>query len=206
VVKLFRSPDKKKALEKLRLMAQKLNIKIEDLPKFLEDYADIFMSLSYYKQILDDIEPTLTEFLDTMDLLRENFAMKNNPSLMQTMDMMTTTINELMAAITGRFENFDRGTKHMWDNISAERFRRVEAVIRGYHTTIGGVLCALSVKMDAWSNLFPNMEVGGPGRRADFIMTHPDDRGFGAHAGGAGIEGEKRNDERMRGCLILPTL
>ena len=171
VVKLFRSPDRKKALEKLKLMAQKLNIKIEDLPKFIEDYADIFMSLSYYKQILDDIEPTITEFLDTMDLLRQNFAMKNNQSLMQTMDMMTTTINELMAAITGRFENFDRGTKHMWDNISAERFRRVEAVIRGYHTTIGGVLCALSVKMDAWSNLFPNMEVGGPGRRAEFIMT-----------------------------------
>ena len=152
-------------------MAQKLNIKVEDLPKFIEDYADIFMSLSYYKNILDDIEPTITEFLDTMDLLRQNFAMKNNPSLMSTMDMMTTTINELMAAITGRFENFDRGTKHMWDNISAERFRRVEAVIRGYHTTIGGVLCALSVKMDAWGNLFPNMEVGGPGRRAEFIMT-----------------------------------
>ncbi|HAD87057.1 MAG TPA: hypothetical protein DCG48_06810, partial [Rhodospirillaceae bacterium] len=67
--------------------------------------------------------------------------------------------------------NFDRGTKHMWDNISAERFRRVEAVIRGYHTTIGGVLCALAVKMDAWSTLFPNMQVGGPGRRAEFIMT-----------------------------------
>ena len=171
VVRLFRSPDKKKALEKLKLMAQKLNIKIEDLPKFIEDYGDIFLSLSYYKNVLDDIEPTITEFLDTMDLLRENFAMKNNPSLMQTMDMMTTTINELMAAITGRFENFERGTKHMWDNISAERFRRVEAVIRGYHTTIGGGLCALSGKMDAWSNLFPNMEVGGPGRRAEFIMT-----------------------------------
>lgn len=171
VIKLFRSPDKKKALEKLRLMAQKLNIKIEDLPKFIEDYGDIFLSLSYYQNVLDEIEPTLTEFLETMDLLRDNFAMKNNASLMETMNMMTTTINELMAAITGRFENFDRGTKHMWDNISAERFRRIEAVIRGYHTTIGGVLCALAVKMDAWSHLFPNMDVGGPGRRADFIVT-----------------------------------
>lgn len=171
VIKLFRSPDKKKALEKLKLMANKLNIKIEDVPSFIEDYGDIFLSLSYYKEILDSIEPTITEFLDTMDLLRENYAMRTNQSLMQTMDMMTSTINELMAAITGRFENFERGTKHMWDNLSAERFRRVEALIKGYHTTIGGVLCALSVKMDAWSELFPNMQVGGPGRRAEFIMS-----------------------------------
>lgn len=171
VIKLFRSPDVKKALEKLRIMADKLNIKPEDVPRFIEDYGDIFLSLSYYKQILDSIEPTITEFLETMDLLRENYAMKTNQSLMQTMDMMTSTVNELMAAITGRFENFDRGTKHMWDNISAERFRRVETLIKGYHTTIGGVLCALSVKMDAWSELFPNMQVGGPGRRAEFIMS-----------------------------------
>ena len=84
---------------------------------------------------------------------------------------MEPTINELMAAVTGRFENFERGTKHMWDNISAERFRKVEQLIKGYHTTIGGVLCSLSVKMDAWANLFPTPSVGGPGKRAEFMMS-----------------------------------
>ena len=34
-----------------------------------------------------------------------------------------------MPAITGRFENFVRGTKHMWGNISDERFRKVEQLI-----------------------------------------------------------------------------
>ena len=87
------------------------------------------------------------------------------------MDMMVSTINELMAAITGRFENFERGTKHMWDNISAERFRKVEQLIKGYHTTIGGVLCSLSVKMDAWANLFPTPSVGEPGKRAELMMS-----------------------------------
>ena len=59
----------------------------------------------------------------------------------------------------------------MWDNISGERFRTVEAMIKNYHTTIGGELCSLSVKMDAWRQLFPNPRSGGPARRADFIMT-----------------------------------
>ena len=69
---------------------------------------------------------------------------------MNTCKMMSETINGLMVAITGRFENFDLSTKDMWNNISAERFRAVEKIIRSYHTTIGGVLCALSVKMNAW--------------------------------------------------------
>ena len=103
--------------------------------------------------------------------MRDNYQFKTDQNLRQTMDMMESTINELMAAITGRFENFERGTMHMWDNISAERFRKVEQLIQGYHTTIGGVLCSLSVKMDAWAKLFPSPSVGGPGKRAEFMMS-----------------------------------
>jgi hypothetical protein len=103
--------------------------------------------------------------------MRGNYQFKADQNLGRTMDMMESTINELMAAITGRFENFERGTKHMWDNISAERFRKVEQLISGYHTTIGGVLCSLSVKMDAWARLFPTPSAGGPGKRAEFMMS-----------------------------------
>lgn len=171
MVKLFRDPDVKKALEKIRVMSAKLNIKPEEIPLFMEDYGDIFLSLSYFRKCLDSIEPIITEFLEAMDEMRDNYQFKTDQNLRQTMDMMESTINELMAAITGRFENFERGTKHMWDNISAERFRKVEQLIKGYHTTIGGVLCSLSVRMDAWANLFPTPSIGGPGRRAEFMMS-----------------------------------
>ncbi|MBT3305702.1 MAG: hypothetical protein HN377_04395 [Alphaproteobacteria bacterium] len=171
VIKLFRSPDVSQALEKIRVMADKLNIKPEEIPKFMEDYGDIFLSLSYYRRCLDAIEPTITEFLEAMDSLRDNYQFKTDQNLRSTMENMESTINELMAAITGRFENFERGTKHMWDEISAERFRKVEQLISSYHTTIGGVLCSLSVKMEAWARLFPNPSAGGPGKRAEFIMS-----------------------------------
>jgi len=171
VIKLFRSPDVGKALEKIRVMADKLSIKPEEIPKFMEDYGDIFLSLSYYRRCLDAIEPTITEFLEAMDSLRGNYQFKTDQNLGKTMEDMESTINELMAAITGRFENFERGTKHMWDEISAERFHKVEQLISSYHTTIGGVLCSLSVKMEAWARLFPNPSAGGPGKRAEFIMS-----------------------------------
>ena len=171
VIKLFRDPDVKKALEKLKIMAEKLEIKPDQIPRFMEDYGDIFLSLSYYRSCLDDIEPIITEFIGSLDMLRNNYQFKNDINLMNTIDMMESVFNNLMVNITGRFENFERGTKHMWDKISAERFRRVEKLITSYHITIGGVLCALSVKMHAWDRLFPNADTGGPGRRAEFIMS-----------------------------------
>ena len=171
VIGLFRDPDVKKAREKLEVMAAKLKIKLSDVPRFLEDYGDIFLSLSYYRQCLDQIEPTITGFLDSMEELRSNWQLKQDRNLMQTCNEIEQVINGLMAAITGRFENFDRSTKLMWDNISAERFQKVKELIESYHTTIGGVLCSLSVKMDAWARLFPRADVGGPVRRAEFIMS-----------------------------------
>ncbi len=171
VIRLFRNPDVKKALEKIQIMSQKLEIEPEDIPKFMEDYGDIFLSLSYYHQCLDTIEPAISEFLEALIDLRDSYQFKTDPGLVETAKMMEATINELMAAITGRFENFERGTKNMWDDISATRFRKVERLISGYHTTIGGVLCSLNVKMDAWMRLFPNKNTGGPGRRAEFIMS-----------------------------------
>lgn len=171
VIKLFRDPDVKTALEKIRIMADKLNIKPEEIPRFMEDYGDIFLSLSYYRRCLDAIEPIITEFLEAVDALRDNYQFKTDQNLRQTMEQMESPINELMAAITGRFENFERGTKHMWDEISADRFRKVEQLISSYHTTIGGVLCSLSVKMEAWARLFPTPTSGGPGKRAEFIMS-----------------------------------
>lgn len=171
VVALFRDPDVKKAREKLELMSKKLEIRLSEVPQFLEDYGDIFLSLSYYRQCLDEIEPIISQFLDGMEDLRGNWQLRHDRNLMNSCDEIENVINELMAAITGRFENFDRSTKSMWDNLSAERFRKVKELIESYHTTIGGVLCALNVKMDAWARLFPRPDAGGPVRRGEFIMS-----------------------------------
>ncbi len=106
-----------------------------------------------------------------MDEIRSNWQLKQDQNLMKTCKMLQATINELMAEITGRFENFEQGTKELWNDISAKRFERVKHLIESYHTTIGGVLCALSVKIDAWKVLFPSKDVGGPVKRAEFIMS-----------------------------------
>jgi hypothetical protein len=171
LIGLFRDPDVTKAREKLQVMASKLDVKIEDIPRFLEDYGDTFLSLSYYRQALDEIEPHVSAFLEWLEELTNSWQFRQDPNMRKVCSMIQGKLNELMAEITGRFENFDRSTMDLWSNVTAERFRRVETLIKSYHTTIGGVLCALTVKMGAWSRAFPTKNVGGPAKRAEFIMT-----------------------------------
>ncbi len=171
VLELFKHPDVKKARAKLQTMADKLGIRIDDLPKFLEDYGDIYLSLSYYRQCLDQITPIIDGFNGALHDLRGNLQFKDNVNLMKTCDMMEATIAKLEMIINQRFDAFERETKDLWEDISTERFKKVENLIRGSHTFIGGVLCALSVKMDAWVKLFPHRRAGGMAKRAEFILS-----------------------------------
>lgn len=171
VIGLFRDPDVERARHRLTVMAAKLGIDIFTIPRFLEDYADIFMSLSYYKQCLDYVTPSVYEFFDALKELRKSYQMRSNMQLMNACKDIESTFSELLTTVTGRIESFDRHTKDMWDNLSADRFRKIEATIKTFHTMMGGILCALMLKIDAWVTMFPNSRVGAPGRRADFIMN-----------------------------------
>lgn len=171
VVALFRDPDVQKAKHKLTVMAAKLGIDIFAIPRFLEDYADIFLSLSYYKQCLDDVTPSIYEFFASLEQLRKSLQMRSNNQLMTACKELQGTFSELLSTVTGRLESFDRHTKDMWNDLSAERFRKIESTIKTFHTMMGGILCALTVKMDAWTALFPDSRSGSPGKRADFILN-----------------------------------
>ncbi len=171
VIRLFQNPDPKTAAEKLKIMADKLEIEIDQVPVFLEDYGDIFLSLAYYRRCLEEIEPIVEIFLRSLEDIQSNYQAKTDQNLMRTCVTMHSTIKGLVMALNARFEHFDHNTKDMWDDLTAERFRQVERMIKNYHTTMGGALCALSVKMNTWDRLFPSEESGGPVRRAEFIMS-----------------------------------
>ncbi len=171
IVSMFRACSAETVRERLATMADRLGIPVQGIPNFLEDYADIFMSLSYYRQCLDQLLPLVQNFATSLEDIRGNHQLHNDVNLMKSIDFTEETINGTLANITGRLESFDKSTSDMWRNLSAERFRKIEQLITSYHTTIGGVLCALSVKLNAWTNQFPTLASAGPVRRAAFIMS-----------------------------------
>jgi len=170
ILGLFRADNPEAVRQRLATMANRLGIPIEAIPKFLEDYGDIFMSLSYYRQCLDQLLPHVQSFMDGITMVRTNRQLSQDLSLMKVVDMIEATINGQLSSITGKIESFERSTNDMWRDLTADKFKKIEALISHYHTSIGGALCALSVKMRAWTDQFPNTS-GGVGRRAAFIMS-----------------------------------
>lgn len=170
LIGMFSSPDKGEALRNLRVMADRLEVKMEDVPAFLEDYGDIFMSLAYFRDTLDEIVPLITEFGDSLSELRKNYQLRQDRNFMVVSEKIGQSFNDITSSITGRFESFDNQSRGLWDNITAESFRKVKAFITSHHTTIAGVLCGLKVKMNAWNQRFSDGR-GGPIQRSDFIMS-----------------------------------
>jgi hypothetical protein len=170
ILGLFRAENAEAVRTRLSTMAERLGIPIESIPKFLEDYGDIFMSLSYYRQCLDQILPQVQGFMDGVAMIRTNRQLSQDKGLMAMIDMIEATINGRLSSITGKIESFERSTNDMWRDLTAEKFKKIEALVSHYHTSIGGALCAMSVKMSAWTDQFPTNS-GGVGRRAAFIMS-----------------------------------
>ena len=168
---MFRNPDVGKARENLQRIALKLGITLDEVPKFLEDYGDIFMSVSYYRDCLGLIDPTLLEFQRSLEDIRTNRQLQEDKSLLKACTRVGAIFGKLRRILATSFEAFTEGSKDMWKDVNAVRFQKFRTMIEDNHVTMGGVLCALSVKMKAWAEKFPNLEGGGPMKRAEFIIS-----------------------------------
>jgi hypothetical protein len=171
VIALFRSADRARALEKLNRLARKLDVHLEDLPTFLADCGDMFLSLSYYRQCFDEVEPIVAEMFQSIKEMRESFQLKSDRSLMEACDLVEKKIQWLTTTLSKLFGMFDHRLSNMWTNLSADRFREIKDAIERHHTTVGGLLCSLNVKMRAWKKAFPDPEGGGLIKRGEFLIS-----------------------------------
>lgn len=170
LIGMFASPNKEDALRNLRKMAEKLDIELQEIPNFLEEYGDIFLSLAYFRRCLDLIVPEVQRFLVWTREIRDSIEIKRDYRQTKMLDDMNRDLTDITTSITGRFESFDNRTKDFWRDINAQSFRQIRELITAHHVTIGGVLCGLEVKMNLWKNRFARGG-GGPNRRMEFIKS-----------------------------------
>ena len=171
IIGLFKSPNVAHARERLQTMAERLNIRIHEIPLFLENYGDIFLAVSYYRCCLDEIMPSVELFMHSVESLQDSQRHRADAMLNETSKEMVERVTNLATSVGGCLESFERSTRDLWDNLSAERFRAVQKMIQDYYTAIGGTLCCLSVKVDAWANRFPRPEAASKDRQAQFLMS-----------------------------------
>ena len=170
IIKMFSTPNRDEAIKNLRMMADQLKIQLHELPTFLEEYGDIFLSLAYFRRCIDEVVPEIQRFVEWMNEVRQSAEISRDRRLLKTIDQVAADVTEITASITGRFENFDRRSKDFWTDINADSFRTIRKLIAAHHVTIGGVLCGLAVKMNLWKLRFANGG-GGPNRRIEFVKS-----------------------------------
>jgi hypothetical protein len=170
ILALFRDPDLRRAQGKLKAMSKKLDVKPLEIPQFLERFGDIFLSLSYYRQSLDEVAPVVHEFNESIGKMQANHQLKSDLNLMNTCGMVQDTVDTALAGVRKRFDDFDQSTRNMWDNPSAAQFENIRKITQDCYHVMGGVLCGVSVKMRAWNDRFPDIDTGGPVKRAEFII------------------------------------
>ncbi len=171
LIRLIQNPDHRVARANLTKLSDALGVELMAIPKFLQDYGDTYLSLAYYQFCLDRIRPGLEDFFASMEMIRTNQHLRGNTNLMAVCKTVANKLQALFAEVNSVLDIFRAVTDDMWDEISGERFRTVEGMIRDYQTKIGGALCALTVKTNAWEEKFPDPSVDNLARRADFIMS-----------------------------------
>ncbi len=170
IIRMFASPNREEAVKNLKMMAEKLKVDLTEIPTFLEEYGDIFLSLAYFRSCIDGIVPETQRFVDWMNEVRKSSEVARDKRQVKTIDQVGADLTDITTSITGRFENFDRRSKDFWTDINAETFRSIRQLITAHHVTIGGVLCGLAVKMGLWKTRFARGG-GGPNKRLEFVKS-----------------------------------
>ncbi len=171
MLKLFMSPDKDVAKNNLQKLSEMLEISIADIPAFLQDYGDVYLSLAYYQYCVDTYHEQMAEFFVWLDELRRDPATRSNGEFTKISQTVERTVKSTTGEVRHILGMFESRTANMWDNPSAEKFRAMKDLVIEYQCLIGGALCAVTVKLDAWSEKFRFKAPGAIHRRVEFIMS-----------------------------------
>lgn len=170
LIRLFSDPNKESAVRNIRKMSEALKIRIDELPTFLEDYGDIYLSLAYYKQCLHAVMPKVGKFVEKLRRLQKLPELRGDSSFQHASRDLIEELSAVSSSIVERFKNFEWHSRSMWENISPESFREVRSLIETHHATVGGVLCGLTCKMRHWQQECGSDRIG-PVRQAAFVLS-----------------------------------
>jgi hypothetical protein len=169
VLMLFADPNAAAARENLRELAKLLEIKMFQIPQFLEHYADVFLSLSFYQKCHDDTEADLGNFLDDLRELAHDPRLNGNITAARDIERAANRIHELHQDVANILDLFRVRTEDMWQNLSSERYRRMSQLVVDHHEKIGAILCATSVKLNAWKQHSFSSSFGGVSDKVNFV-------------------------------------
>lgn len=172
LIDAWKKPDHEEALKNLKTMSEKLRIQLQEIPRFLEEYTDLFMSIAYFRQKMDHTSNEVRKFSQWCEAIYKNPYLQEDQSLISGCKAVEQTLTAIVENMQAQLEELQEKFSEFWTNINSESFEQMKSLVTANHETMGGVLCGLSVKMDHWDKYFHSGNDNSlPHKRADFIMS-----------------------------------
>jgi hypothetical protein len=171
LVKLFRDPDTAKVGQRLRVMAEKTGMPVEELPQFIEQYNDIFLSVAYYRFSFETAVPDINRFWMWLGDLRNRREVTASPRTVASCKKVEESLRFLSSSLRERLGKFRGAFEMFWEDMNRDSFMRLRRQIEDNHVGMGSVLCGLVVKMHSWAETFPDNAMGGPATRAQYLIS-----------------------------------
>ncbi len=168
---IFRDPNIARVKENLLIMSGKTGIALTEIPQFLEEYSDVFLSVAYYRHSFDSTQPDVDRFLLWMQEVRASREAASSPSTIARCKQVEDILRFLANSIRARLAQFQDSFELFWTDINRQSFLQMRRQIEENHSSVGAVLCGLVVKMEMWKKEFPDAAVGGPSARIKFVLT-----------------------------------
>lgn len=168
---ILRDSDITRVKENLRVIAEKTGIPLTDIPRFLEEYGKVFLSVAYYRYSFESTSPDIERFFAWTRAVKAQREVATSPKTLTQCKQVEDTISYLNNSIRERLISFQESFKVFWKDINRTSFLHMRRQIEENHSSMGVVLCGLVVKMSAWKKEFPDNDVGGPTTRMKFIIT-----------------------------------
>jgi hypothetical protein len=121
---LISNPDQRAVRSRLEGMSQALGTTVEDLPNMLEDFGDVFMSLSYYRSYFVYVVPKLDMMIEWMREVSGNAMLRNDTRMQQSFKGIEQVLSFLSKNVTRRFNQFDKNIVIDWDKVTIETFNQ----------------------------------------------------------------------------------
>lgn len=170
VLTLFADPNVAGARENLKRLAQTLEIDLREIPQFLADYADVYMSLSYYRRCLVELGPVLGKMLAALKNLKLERDVQAESTIMGAIEETESKLRTIYQQAGNVVDMFETGTEDMWKDLTSTRYKQIKKMILGLQATMGAGLCAVSVKAQAWNTKFPTPISGSVADRARYVL------------------------------------
>ncbi len=162
--------ERKQALKKMKTMSKDMKMDITDLPQFIEDCGDMYLSIAYFENSLMELVPDVKSLIEWMNEIATNSQLCQDKDVMKICQQTEKNLKIILNSIQKRLSYFRSSFVEFWGSVSAESYEELKKNLMASHTNLGAVLCGLTVKIELFNEKFPTRS-GSLKNRAEFIRS-----------------------------------